>query len=274
MTMNFIDTDGGTLAVEVRGEGPLVVCSPAMGDTRDAFDALADTLVAAGFRTAVFDLRGHGDSSTGFGSYGDLATAADIETVIEHLGGPAFVAGASLSAGAAVMVAARRPELVSGVVLLAPFLRNGVGEAMRAMLRLMVAKPWGPAVWRTYSKSLWKGLGKDGAAERAAASIATLDRPGRWREFQATVSGADHRVYADSLGVADVPALVVVGSADPDWKDPIAEARWVAEHAVRTPAEVVVADGAGHAPMLERPDVVSPAVLSFLQGVEGAAGRA
>jgi pimeloyl-ACP methyl ester carboxylesterase len=271
MTMNFIETDGGTLAVEVLGDGPLVVCAPAMGDTRDAFDALTGTLRAAGFRTAAFDLRGHGDSSTGFGAYGDLATADDIETIIEHLGGPAFVAGASLSAGAAVTVAARRPELVSGVVLIAPFLRNGVGEFMRRMLHLMVAGPWGPVVWRSYSKSLWRGLGTDGAAARARSSVDLLTRPGRWKEFVATVDGADHRVYEPFIPRATAPALVVVGSADPDWKDPIAEAEWVASN---FGAEVVVADGAGHAPMLERPEVVGPAVRTFLEGIRDAAGRA
>jgi pimeloyl-ACP methyl ester carboxylesterase len=272
MTMNYIETDGGTLAVEVRGDGPLVVCAPAMGDSRDAFDALADSLVTAGFRTAQFDLRGHGDSSTGFGAYGDVATSDDILTVIAELGGgPAYVAGASLSAGAAVMAAAREPGAIAGVVLLAPFLRNGVGEFARGALHWMVAGPWGPMVWKAYSKTLWPGVGKDGAAARANATMALLTRKGRWGEFVRTVDGADHRVYEPYLGTTDVPALVVVGTKDPDWKDPVAEAEWVAS---QTGASVVRVEGAGHAPMFERPDVVAPAVVEFLQGVRDAARRA
>ena len=71
MTISNISVPGGTICVEAAGEGPLVVCSPAMGDSRDAFAPFSRRLVEAGFRVASADLRGHGDSSTGFGSYGD-----------------------------------------------------------------------------------------------------------------------------------------------------------------------------------------------------------
>ncbi|MGK4422641.1 hypothetical protein ACSLVQ_30755, partial [Klebsiella pneumoniae] len=71
--------------------------------------------------------------------------------VVEGLGGgPAILAGASMSAGAAIIAAGTRPDLVSGLVLLGPFARNG-NPAMSALLRLLLARPWGPAVWRGYS---------------------------------------------------------------------------------------------------------------------------
>lgn len=265
MTMNWIETDGGTLAVEVRGTGPLVLCSPAMGDTRDAFDAFADHLVDAGFRTAQVDLRGHGESDTGFDRYGDEATADDIVAVLDHLGsGPAVVAGASMSAAAAVIAAGRRPDLVRGVVLLAPFLRNGSGGgAMRALFHAMLLRPWGPVVWHGYSKRLWPGLGPDGAAARAASTTASVSRPGRWRPFVRTAH-TDHRVVEPWLRDFRTPALVVVGTADPDWKDPGAEATWVAE---QVHGRRVLVEGAGHAPMLERPDEVARVTIDFLRGV-------
>ena len=90
---------------------PLVVCSPAMGDVRDVYNPLAQALCAAGFRVVTVDLRGHGDSSAAFGSYGDEATAGDLIALIEELdAGPALLVGASMSGASAVIAAGRRPD--------------------------------------------------------------------------------------------------------------------------------------------------------------------
>ena len=262
---NYFDTDGGRLAVEVEGDGPLVICSPAMGDTRDAYGPLAEFLVAHGYRVARIDLRGHGDSTAHFNRYGDEAIAEDFLTVIEALGGgPAVLAGASLSAAAAVIAAARRPDQVAGLVLLAPFLRNGISELMRGIFRFMLLRPWGPPFWRSQSAKFWPGLG-DKASERAAIKTTSLMRPGHWAAFQATVAGADHRVAAPSIGRVKAPVLVVMGDADPDWKDPLGEAKWVASNF--KDVESLTVTGAGHAPMLERPAIVGPAVSKFLEKI-------
>jgi pimeloyl-ACP methyl ester carboxylesterase len=79
----------GDVAYEVSGSGPLIVCTPGMGDLRTSYRFLAPALVAAGFRVAVMDLRGHGDSAVTFSEYGDRPTAGDIEALIAELGGPA-----------------------------------------------------------------------------------------------------------------------------------------------------------------------------------------
>ena len=264
MTIRHIEVDGGRLAFEVAGDGPLVVCSPGMGDSRDAFAPLASALVANGYRVACLDLRGHGDSSAAFARYGDEATADDLLTVVEALGGtPAVLAGASLSGGAAVIAAGRRPDLVRGLVLIGPYLRNGMGATGRAILHAALARPWGPAVWRMAAAKLWPGLGA-GARERAAASAASLSRPGRWAAFHKT-SASDHSVVAPWIARARAPVLVVMGDADPDWKDPLSEARWVASNFAD--AETITVTGAGHAPMLERPAIVGPALLAFLSRI-------
>lgn len=41
MTVDFIVTGGGKLAAEVEGNGPLVVCFPALGDIRASYDPLS-----------------------------------------------------------------------------------------------------------------------------------------------------------------------------------------------------------------------------------------
>jgi pimeloyl-ACP methyl ester carboxylesterase len=262
MAITYVEIDGGKLAVEVEGEGPLIVCSPGMGDTRDAYAPLAAQLVAAGYRVARVDLRGHGDSTANFKHYGDEPTADNYLAVIKALGGgSAVLSGASMSAAAGVIAAGRQPDQVAGLVLLGPFLRNGGGKMMRWILLMALWRPWGPYIWRSYATKLWPGLG-DKARERAASSTALLTRPGRWGVFHATVAGANHDVVAPWLGRVQAPALVVIGDADPDWADPLAEAKWVASNF--TNAETITVSGAGHAPMFEKPDVIAPGLLRFL----------
>ena len=264
MTISFIDTNGGKLAIEVEGDGPLVICSPGLGDTRDAFAPLADHLVASGYRVARIDLRGHGDSSARFDCYGDEAIADDLLTVIDTFGGgPAVLAGASMSAAAAVIAAGRCPDKVAGLVLIGPFLRNGTSKFMRRVLNVALLRPWGPFIWRASATKLWPGLG-DMASERAARSTTLVTRPGRWAAFRATAA-TDHSVVGPWIGRVRAPVVVVIGDADPDWKNPLAEAKWVASNF--TGADTITVPGAGHAPMLERPGIVNPALSKFLGGM-------
>jgi pimeloyl-ACP methyl ester carboxylesterase len=57
-----------------------------------------------------------------------------------------------------------------------------------------------------------------------------------------------------------------MGASDPDFPDPAAEARWVAD---RLHGEVLMVPRSGHYPQAEYPEVVSPAVVGFVHGVFG-----
>ena len=69
-------------------------------------------------------------------------------------------------------------------------------------------------------------------------------------------------------GEADVtaPALVVMGGQDPDFRDPRAEADWIAR---ALHAQVVMVPEAGHYPQSQRPDITTGAALRFLESVKG-----
>src|SRR4051794_27367330 len=107
----YLEIEGGRLAYDVIGEGPLVVLSHGMGDGRGAYRFLAPRLVAAGYRVVKADLRGHGESSLDWPSYTRTDVAHDLLALIRHLGGPGIVVGHSFAGGAATIAAALDPDL-------------------------------------------------------------------------------------------------------------------------------------------------------------------
>src|SRR3954471_24402340 len=112
-----------TIAYDVTGSGPPVVLAHGMGDSRHSYRFLAPALVDAGYRVASVDLRGCGDSSLGWDGYSRTDIAGDLVAVVRRLGGPAVIIGQSISGGAATIAAATAPDLIAGVVELAPFTR-------------------------------------------------------------------------------------------------------------------------------------------------------
>lgn len=260
-TTQALPREGGTIAYDVVGDGPLVVCVPGMGDTRGSYRHAVPVLVEAGFRVATMDLRGHGDSSVAFAAYDDEALAGDIVALVEHLGAPAAVLGNSMGAAGAVIAAARRPELVTALVLIGPFVRDHGSRLTATLFRLALLRPWGPAVWRSYFSSLSPTGDPADRAEHEADARASLARPGRWRAFQRTAR-TSHRPAEEALAHVDAPALVVMGTRDRDFPDPAAEAIWIA---TALAGEVHLVPDAGHYPMAERAAQTVPPIAEFLR---------
>jgi pimeloyl-ACP methyl ester carboxylesterase len=263
-TTLFLERPGGRIAYEVRGEGPLVVAVPGMGDLRSEYRALVPELVAAGYRVATMDLRGHGESDATFDAYDDVAAGTDLLALVEHLGGPAVLVGNSMGAGAAVWAAAERPDLASALVLIGPFVRNApTGFGATLAFRLALLKPWGPAAWNAWYARLYPGRAPADLAEHRGRIRESLRRPGHWRAFVATTHSS-HAPAEARLGDVTAPTLVVMGEKDPDFKDPVAEARFVSD---RLGGEVLTVPGSGHYPHAEFPEIVSPAIMRFLDGI-------
>ena len=259
----YLAVPGGNLGYDVQGEGPLVLLVPGVGQLRAAYRFLTPVLVKAGYTVASADLRGHGASDASFASYGDVETAADITSLIRKLGTPAVIVGNSLAAGAAVIVAAEDPDLVDGLVLVGPFVREPASSnaLTRALLRIMMARPWAAAAWKAYLSTLNAGRRPtDFTADRAAA-VASIKRPGYARAFNLTIR-TDHVRAGHSLAAVTAPTLVVMGDKDPDFPDPKAEADWIARAVGGT---AVMIEDAGHYPQSQQPESTSTAVVSFLK---------
>src|SRR4051794_13900543 len=89
----FLNSDGGRIAYDVQGSGPLVVCVPSMGDLRGEYRFVVPQLVVEGYRVVTMDVRGHGESSPKWNDYSVAGVGRDIIAMIRHLGGPAAVIG-------------------------------------------------------------------------------------------------------------------------------------------------------------------------------------
>jgi len=275
----FLDIEGGRIAYDVTGEGPLVVLSHGIGDRRQAYRFLAPRLAQAGYRVANADLRGHGESSMGWKSVTgtDAITrtdiAGDLLALIRHFGGPAIIVGHSISGGAATIAAAKEPELVSGIVEINPFTKTqkiSPGGLMRIRrYRRGVTRLAGTQIFR--SLRLWMRY-LDVAyptkpadyADYMAALAAKLREPGRMAEFMKTGKSTPADAGAQLPNVR-CPALVVMGTLDPDFADPRAEGDAIVAAMPAGLGRVATVEGAGHYPHAQCPDEVAALVIPFLK---------
>lgn len=268
----YLGIAGNTIAYDLIGQGPLVVLAHGIGDSRHSYRFLAPALAEAGYRVANVDIRGCGDSGLGWDGYSRTDIAGDLLALVRHLGGPAVLIGHSISGGAATIATATAPDLVSGVIELAPFTRKQsfdlrglmrVGRFRAGYLQLaqviMRAKL---ANWTKYLDIAMPDKPADWDSELARIE-AKLSEPGRMKVLQAMAktSPGDSGAQLPNL---TCPLLVIMGSADPDWADPRAEGEKIIAEVPHGLGELAVIDGAGHYPHTQTPDQVLALAQPFL----------
>lgn len=271
----FLDIRGGRVAYEVAGEGPLIVLSHGIGDTRQAFRFLARKLAQSGFRVVSADMRGHGESSLGeWKAISRTDVAGDLVALIRHLDdGPAVIVGHSLSGGAATIAAATAPEMVAGIVELGPFTRKvhySMGglfrvrryrQATLSMMRVLLLHSL--TAWMRYLDIAYPQKPADYEAYTSALR-SKLSEPGRMAEFLKTLKSSPVDA-GDALTRISCPALVLMGDEDPDWADPRAEAEAIVAAMPAGLGTVTMIQKTGHYPHAQTPDQVAGLVMSFVQ---------
>ena len=260
-----------TIAYDVDGKGPLVVLSHGIGDSRHSYRFLAPALVAAGYRVATVDIRGCGDSSLGWDGYSRTDIAGDLVAVIRHVGGPAVIIGQSISGGAATIAAATAPDLITGLIEVAPFTRaqsftlggfrvkryrTGTARLARTMLLGSLSR------WTKYLDLAMPVKPADWTGELARIE-AKLSEPGRMKALQAMCRANPGDAGAQLANVR-CPVLVIEGSLDPDWPDPRAEGERIVADLPQGLGELAVLDGVGHYAHTQAPDELLALALPFL----------
>lgn len=259
----FLAVGAGQIAYDdTGGTGPLILALPGMGDLRSEYRLLRPGLVAAGYRVVTMDVRGFGETSAHWDDYSAHAVGRDALALIDHLdAGPAIMLGNSFAAGSALWAAHDAPDRVAGAVLLGPIVRDLNPTALQKLaLKIGFARPWRVWFWTTYWASLFPTRKPADHDTIKATLTHNLRQPGRMDALEAmlALSKAD---TAAILATSKVPALVVMGTRDPDFPDPAAEADRLAS---QLRADKLIVDGAGHYPHTDMPEQVLPTLLAFM----------
>lgn len=264
----FLELGGGRLAYDDVGTGPLIVATPAMLDLRSELRYLTPLLVDVGFRVVTIDQRGMGETSGKWPEYGSVALAEDLTALIRHLdAGPAIIYGTSNGAAAGVNVAVQAPELVRGLVLAGPFVRDGrMSWIQRQLMQIMRIPFLTLPIYMSYFPK-WEPRRPADLAAHAAALKANPTEPERRGVIAAYLRQQTHREAERRLPEVAVPSLVIMGTADVDWPDPVAEATWVVR---QLGSQLLMLDGTGHHPHIDCAPQIAEAVTAFAWGLPGA----
>jgi pimeloyl-ACP methyl ester carboxylesterase len=137
-----------TLAADAFGDpaGPPVVLLHGGGQTRHSWGATASDLGSSGWYAVTVDLRGHGDSDWSPDHvYGLDRFSGDVVRIVEHLGRPPVLIGASLGGNASLAALGHFPELALGLVLVdvSPFLQPAGASRIRDFMTARAEEGFG-----------------------------------------------------------------------------------------------------------------------------------
>jgi pimeloyl-ACP methyl ester carboxylesterase len=271
----FEGFEGLRLVADVRGsaDDPPVLFLHGGGQTRHAWGSAAATVAGHRWRTITLDLRGHGDSGWARnGDYSFTAFGADCIAVVDALGKPPVLVGASLGGMAAMLAEGTSDRTVScGLVLVDITPKTNVEGITRI---------------KTFMQSGFDGFDTlEDAAEAIAAYTPERKRPmnpsglrkvlrqrgGRWYwHWDPQVISQDRtEVVPDRLmGLLDValdnvhvPTMLVRGVLSD-----VVTQESVDDFLARIPdATVVDVAGAAHMIAGDRNDAFADAVVAFLE---------
>lgn len=226
--------------------------------------------LAAHLRLIVPDQRGFGASQAG-GPRSIEQLADDAVALLDalHVAGRVVVAGISMGGYVAQHVAARHPDRVAALILVATKLEADTPEARTG--RADLAARVGRLGLGILADAMIPRLLADSPAARQAAdrdAIEALLRQSILAQPLATVQAALAALGArpdmtGPLGGLRLPTLLVAGAEDAITPP----ACLAAAEAIIPEAKLLVVPAAGHMVPLERPETFNAAVLEFLQGL-------
>ena len=252
--------NGVELHYELAGpEGaPVVAFSNSLGTTLAMWDAQAEAL-SGSFRCLRYDTRGHGRTALVDEAFTVDDLAGDLAALLESLGiAKAHIVGLSLGGMTGQALAAARPDLVDRLVLVATSaylppadLWNERAEIVRARGMAAVADN---VIGRWFTKA---EQGSAGAQATRRRLIEEVDARGYARCCEA-IGRMDLRGV---IGGITAPTLVVAGAEDP--ATPVVMSEEICS--LLPGASLVVVEAAAHLVAVERADVLTGHIASFLR---------
>jgi len=260
--MKTLKLPAGSIAYDVRGEGPAVLFLHAFPLDHAMWDGETQALQAT-HQVIRFDCRGFGASPPGEGLLTMERIADDGAALLDHLGvGRAVVCGLSMGGYAAFAMVRRHADRLKGLVLAdtRPGPDSAEGRQARATLAEKVGREGAAAAADAFLPKL---LGETTHRERPAvvARVRDVILATSPRGMMDALAGLAAR--ADStptLREIRVPTLVVCGIEDT--LTPVSESKAMNEALPASRLEVLA--GAGHLANLETPAAFQGALLTFL----------
>ncbi len=254
------DLGNSTVAYTDEGDGPAILfvhdgmCSFVWGQTMER--------LREGYRVVTLDFPGSGLSP----SSGEVMTLRDdshtLERFVDHLGLESFILVVhDLGGGVGLAMATRRPNLITGLVLVNTFAWPPSSLGLRAMLRLMGSRPitalsrWTNVVARASSTRFGVGRHLDEAAR--FAFLRMFERKESRARFHALMRSAAgelgffREIESDLDTLGDRPVMTVFGERN----DPFGFQDLWSEHFPH--AEHMVITGGYHFPMCDDPEGVA-----------------
>jgi pimeloyl-ACP methyl ester carboxylesterase len=255
--------NGISIGYDDRGSGETLVLVHGHPFDRSMWAPQAERF-SADWRVITPDLRGYGETTVVPGKTLLETYARDLESLLAHLGVGTFVLGGLSMGGQIVMEYYRLfPERVRGLILADTF-ANAETSAGRKQ-RNEVADRLLREGMGTYSEELLPKMlaphnitALPGVAEHVLTMMRTTSPEGAAAALRGRAERLD---YVDLLSQVSVPALVIVGSEDEF--TPVSDAEFM--HARLPHSTLVVIDGAGHLPNLEREAEFSAALDIFVE---------
>ena len=269
---------GASLHYQHAGEGAPVVALHGSASTGSQWRSLAG-YIGGRFRVFTPDLPGYGRSEPLLGADGLIDDSRAIAALIESIGEPVHLVGASYGAAVALKLASLRPAALRSLTLIEPVSFYLLRRGLRADQELyndvagLAARIFSCSIEGDRIEAMrifidyWNG---EGAWDRTSAGL------------QAKLLGHLRRVCADlravmferqtlaDLGELECPTLAVLGGDLPFVSHRLAEL--VTAAIPRATLRSVA--GAGHLVALTEPHVVDPMIAEHLLAVDRARARA
>jgi 3-oxoadipate enol-lactonase len=240
---------------------PVVLLLHGLGATGESWGMQFPDLVAEGFRIIAPDLRGFGKSTYPGGPTSINDMANDVFQLLKDLQIPiADFVGISMGGTVALQFALDYPDFVHKMILINTFSQlrpKNWGARFYFLLRMVLLYTLGMNMQATIvARRIFPEPGQSEFRQRFMNQIAQADPHG----YRAAIWALASFDVTQCLGELTVPTQVITGECDTTVPQEVQE-----QLVQRLPnAQHRIVPGAGHAVIVDQPEIVNKIILDFL----------